>query len=162
MTRRTVLAAIPLSWTGITLVGDAAIGEEARPPKKDFPYIKHADHLVETESVTASQSKSKAGLVFSVPGATSTARTPLPEPIFLFVQDKIRADQLQLYHFTVQDGMREVLPRHKDDDDDKVYHVSLRQLQGDLYRLDASESLDPGEYCLSPVGANVAFCFTVF
>ncbi|HEX4807981.1 MAG TPA: hypothetical protein VH325_03580 [Bryobacteraceae bacterium] len=161
MTRRTVLTALPLSLAGITLMGDDQ-ENGPRPPKKDIPFIKHADHLVETESQNAAQSKSKGGLVFSVPGATSTARTPLPEPIFLFVQDKIRADQLQLFHFTVQNGMRQVLAKQKDDDDDKVYHISLRQLQGDLYRLDASESLDPGEYCLSPVGLNLAFCFTVF
>lgn len=161
MTRRTVLAAIPLSLAGMTLMGDEPYNGPL-PPKKDIPYIKHADHLVETESVNAAESKAKGGAVFSVPGATSNARTPLPEPIFLFVQDKIRADQLELYHFTVQDGKREVLAKHKGDDDDKVYHLSLRQLQGNLYRLDAAESLDPGEYCLSPVGMNVAFCFTVF
>ena len=161
MTRRAVLAAVPFSLAGMTLMADEPYNGPL-PPKKDIPYIKHADHLVETQSENATQSKSKAGAVFSVPGVTSTARTPLPEPIFLFVQDKISADQLELYHFDVQDGRREVLPKPKDDDDDKVYHLSLRQLQGSLYRLDASESLDPGEYCLSPVGTNVAFCFTVF
>ncbi|MGC2661313.1 MAG: hypothetical protein WA324_25445 [Bryobacteraceae bacterium] len=161
MTRRTALATIPLCLTGMKVFGKQAYNGP-RPPKKDVPYLKHADRLLQTESENATQSKSKSGAVFSVPGATSTARTPLPEPIFLFIQDKIRADQLELYHFTVQDGKREVLPKNKDDDDDKVYHISLRQLEGDLYRLDASESLDPGEYCLAPAGATVAFCFTVF
>jgi hypothetical protein len=161
MTRRAVLTAIPLSLAGITLLGNEPYNGPL-PPKKDIPYIKHADHLVETEAVNATQSKSKGGAVFSVPGATSTARTPLPEPIFLFVQDKIHADQLELFHFTVQDGVREVLPKPKDADDDKTYHLTVRQLQGNLYRLDAAESLDPGEYCLSPAGMNVAFCFTVF
>ena len=134
------------------------------PAKKGVPYLAHGDKLIETEAVQASQSNSKEGMVFSVPGATSPARTPLAEPIFLFATERFRAEQLGLYRFEVKNGARQVAlsSKRRKADAGKQYHLTIRKLDDGLYRLEASETLDPGEYALSPEGDNTAFCFTVF
>lgn len=54
-----------------------------RPSKADVVYIRHVDKLVETEVSEAKQSEEKNKTVYRVPGATSPARTPMSEPIFL-------------------------------------------------------------------------------
>jgi hypothetical protein len=41
--------------------------------------------------------------------------------------------------------------------------MELTRLNTDkLYRLEVEESLEPGEYALSPEGSNQVFCFQVF
>ncbi len=129
-----------------------------------MPYLLEADKLVETEVQQASQSKSKEGQVLSVPGTTSTARTPLPEPIFLFLSEKISPDQLGLYRFEIKEGRREaILGKHKSDEDEQeVFHLTVRKLDAGLSRIEAAEMLNPGEYSLSPEGVDTAFCFTVY
>ena len=131
------------------------------PPKKDVPYLLHADNLVETEVVNASESSQKKDVTFSVPGTTSPAKTPLAEPIFLFASDRISPDSLSLYQFEVKNGRREIkIPRSKGGV--KVFHTSLRALAPGLFRIEAAEYLENGEYSLSPEGQNITFCFTVF
>jgi hypothetical protein len=160
MTRRELLTFLPLSFA------IAAQGQEKysgpRPPKKDVPYLLEADKLVAVEVQQASQSSSKEGQIFSVPGTTSTARTPVPEPIFLLSADKIAPDQLGIYRFEVKDGRREVLIGKHKTEDDQILRLTVRQLDAGLFRIEASEMLDPGEYALSPQGVNTAFCFTVY
>jgi hypothetical protein len=36
------------------------------------------------------------------------------------------------------------------------------RLDKDLYKLEAVESLEPGEYSLSPEGSDQVFCFQVY
>jgi hypothetical protein len=38
----------------------------------------------------------------------------------------------------------------------------VRTLAPGLFRVEAAQYLENGEYCLSPEGENIAFCFTVF
>lgn len=135
-----------------------------RPPAKDVPYLKEATKLVVTEVQQATQSKSKEGATFTVDGVTSPARTPIPEPIFLFSPGRINADSLELARFTVKDGKRVFVVggRKSDDDDQPVLHLTLRKLDAELYEIEASEMLEPGEYALSPQGSNTAFCFSVY
>jgi hypothetical protein len=38
----------------------------------------------------------------------------------------------------------------------------VTRLASDLYRIEVNESLEPGEYSLSPEGSNQVFCFEVF
>ncbi|MCC7157461.1 MAG: hypothetical protein IT161_22975, partial [Bryobacterales bacterium] len=59
------------------------------PPKPDIPYLLHASNLVETEVGEAQESKMKDDLLYTVRGATSTARTPLAEPIFIVDAQKL-------------------------------------------------------------------------
>jgi hypothetical protein len=162
MTRRMLLTSLPL------LLSAAVSGQEKysgpKPPNKDLPYLLHGDKLIATDVKKADQSNSKEGQVFFVSGTTSPARTPLAEPIFIFSPDHFRAEQLGLFRFDVRNGRREVVisGKHKRDDAEGVFHLSLRRLEGDLFRIEVSEILSPGEYALSPEGDNTAFCFTVY
>ena len=135
-----------------------------KPPNKEIPHLLHGEKLIATEVQKASQSNSKAGQVFFVPGTTSPARTPLAEPIFLFSPDHVRAEQLGLFRFEVRDGRREVVmsAKRRKEDEERVFHLALRRLDQDLFRIEASEMLGAGEYALSPEGDNTAFCFTVY
>jgi hypothetical protein len=132
------------------------------PPKKDIPYLLHADTLIETEVVTANQSSNKGDDVFSVPGETSTARTPLAEPIFLLASDKLSPESLGLYQFDVEKGRRQISIGRKKGKGAKAFHTSVRSLAPGLFRVEAAQYLENGEYSLSPAGENIAFCFTVF
>jgi hypothetical protein len=135
-----------------------------KPANKDLPYLLHGQKLIATEVEKASQSNSKGGQVFFVAGTTSPARTPLAEPIFLFSPDHFKAEQLGLFRFEVRNGRREVVVsgKHRSEDEDRVLRLTLRHLDEDLFRIEVSEMLDPGEYALSPEGDNTAFCFTVY
>ena len=158
MTRRILLALSLLSW--------AASAEDKysgpRPEKKDVPYLLHGDKLVITEVQSASQSRSKEGQLFFVPGPTSPARTPLTEPIFLFSADRFRVDQIGLFHFEVRNGRREIVISGKHKREEESFHLNIRKIDENLFRMEVSEMLNPGEYSLSPEGDNTAFCFTVY
>lgn len=159
MTRRIFVTVLPLSllpgWAQERYSGP-------RPPKKDVAYLLEAGKLIQTEMQQITESKSKGGRVFSVSGTTSPARTPLPEPIFLFSSGRISAAQLDLYRFEVKNGRREVAAQKNEDDNDEDLRITLRQLDEGLYRIEASHMLDPGEYALSAKDDNTAFCFTVY
>ncbi len=53
-----------------------------RPPKPDVLYLVHADNLIPTEVTEAKPETKKNEIMYSIPGTTSPARTPLAEPIF--------------------------------------------------------------------------------
>jgi hypothetical protein len=162
MTRRTLFASLPLLLGAVALAQDKYSGP--KPSNKDLPYLLHGEKLIATEVEQAIQSNTKEGQVFFVPGTTARARTPLVEPIFLFSPDHLRAEQLGLFRFEVRNGRREVVisGKHKKRDAEPVFHLSLRHLDQNLFRIEVSEMLDPGEYALSPEGDNTAFCFTVY
>src|SRR5580704_1985260 len=79
-----------------------------RPPKADVLYLVHASNLIPTEVLTAQQDTKKDNDTFTVPGAASSARTPLSEPIFLFRSERIKPDDLGLFKFEVKNGKRQV------------------------------------------------------
>jgi hypothetical protein len=131
-----------------------------RPPKADVLYLVHASNLIPTEVLTAQQDSKKDTDTFTVPGATSPVRTPLAEPIFLFRSDRIKPDDLGLFKFEVKNGKRTLtlsLRRKKGE-----LHLSITKLEKDLYRVEADEVLENGEYSLSPSGSNTVFCFEVY
>ena len=131
-----------------------------RPPKPDMIYLLHASTLVETEVAAAKEDKRKDDLVYSVDGAASPAKTPLAEPIFLLDSKKLLPDRLQLYKFEVKNGKRELVMKRKKDN--RPIHLSMRRLGEGIYRIEANEFLQNGEYGLSPEGANDVFCFQVY
>lgn len=132
-----------------------------RPPKKDVPYLLQASRLIETEVQREPASKTKEGQLITVPGATSPARTPIPEPVFLFSPDRLRADQLVLRRFEAKNGQRELVLRGSSDAESD-FHLTLRKLAPDLYRIEADEMLDAGQYALVPQGESTIFCFAVY
>ena len=154
----------------VLLVLGAALGvaqskyEGPRPPKPDVPYLLHATTLVETEVAEAKEGTGKDAQVYSVAGVTSSARTPLPEPIFILQSQKLNPDRLQLYRMEAKGGQRLLtMPTGKKAKNaPKPIFMMVHRLGGTLYRIEANEYLENGEYCLSPEGSNQVFCFTAY
>ncbi|HEY2014956.1 MAG TPA: hypothetical protein VGH38_15720 [Bryobacteraceae bacterium] len=131
------------------------------PPKPDLPFLKHADSLVPTEAVEAKEEKKKDDVTYVIPGANSSAKTPLAAPIFLFQADRIAADHLALYKMEVKNGRRELVSSPKKPM--RAIRIIVSHLSGKLYKIEVDDSLEAGEYVLSPEGPNLtAFCFQVF
>jgi hypothetical protein len=132
-----------------------------RPPKPDVLYLVHASNLVPTE-VAEAQQESKKDDTFSVAGAASSAKTPLAEPIFLLRSEKIKPDTLELYRFEIKNGRRQLTLSRKRRDNSGPFHLAITKLDKDLYRVEADEALENGEYSLSPNGSNAVFCFQIY
>lgn len=133
------------------------------PPKPDVVYLVHADNLIPTEVTEAKQESKKNEIMFTVPGTSSPARTPLAEPIFIIEADKIQAQSLELYKMEVKNGRREVtMTQKRTRGGPRPVRVSVSRLDGKLYKIEADEAIENGEYALSPNGSNIVFCFEVY
>jgi hypothetical protein len=131
------------------------------PPKPDIPYLLHASNLVETEVANAQAGRKSD--TFVIQGASSPARTPLAEPIFIIDARNIQPDGIELYRLEVKGGNREVnLNGGGRRGGSHALHLAVRPLGGHLYRVEADEALEDGEYALSPNGDNHAFCFEIY
>jgi hypothetical protein len=134
-----------------------------RPPKKDVIYLVHADNLVPTEIGDQKEEGKKGDPVYTFPGTSSPARTPLAEPIFIIDSESIRPDSVELYRMDVRSGHREVkVSGGSRRSGTKALRLSVTKLDRGLYKLEASETLDPGEYALSPSSGSHVFCFEVY
>ena len=133
-----------------------------RPPKPDVPYLKHAADLIPTESTEAKEEKGKKDeVVYAVAGLNSPVKTPLASPIFLFQSDKIAPDKLQLFKLLSRNGRREILFGPKKQPQAILMKV-MRLDSANLYRIEVDDSLEPGEYSITPKDSNQVFCFQVF
>ncbi len=131
------------------------------PPKPDIPYLLHASTLVETEVADARQGKKNDEFIIS--GAASSARTPLAEPIFIIDARNIQPETFELYRLDVKGGNREVsLGGNRRRGGSHALHLAVKPLGGHLFRVEADEALDDGEYALSPNGDNKAYCFEIY
>ena len=152
----------------ILLTAAAAFGQKytgPRPPKPDVVYLVHADNLVPTETATAKEAGSKKNeSQFTVEGTSAgNAKTPLAEPIFIMESDKIRPQSLELYRFEVKNGHREVtMVQRRTRGGPRPLRLTVTPLEGKLYRIEADEELENGQYALSPNGSNTVFCFEVY
>lgn len=134
-----------------------------RPPKPDIPYLLHADRLVPTEVAEAHEENHKNEATYTIPGASSSARTPLEEPILIMDAQQIAPDRMELYKVDVRNGNREVTIGQKGRrGSSRPIHVLVTRLAGKLYRVEADDPLDNGQYCLSPDGSNRVFCFEIY
>jgi hypothetical protein len=136
-----------------------------RPAKPDLPYLAHADNLIETEAVEAREEQRKDANAYVTAGAASPVRTPLAEPIFLLLSEKLPPQKLTLFRMEVKGGNREIVfpaPGKKKVESPRPIRVLVTKLEEDLHRIEANEWLDNGEYCLSPDGSNRVFCFQVY
>lgn len=157
------LAAVTLGLTGAgTLWAQDYTGPI--PPKPDVPYLLHASNLLEPEIAEARVKEEKRDeITFEIAGAHSPARTPLPEPIFIIQADRIRPEALELYRFEEKNSTRELkLKDEPGDKDARPMFLTVTQIEGDLYRIEASETLENGEYSLSPTSGNEVFAFQVY
>jgi hypothetical protein len=150
-------------WLGlaVALAATAQKYDGPRPPKPDLPYLKHADNLIPTEAVTAKEEKKKDDTTYTIDGASSSARTPLASPIFLMQAGSVAVDRLQLFKLEVKNGHRQLFfPARKAP---QAIRIVVTRLSSDgLWKIEVDESLEPGEYSLSPTGTNQTFCFQVF
>lgn len=134
-----------------------------RPPQPDVPYIKQADNLIATEVADAKEEKRKKETYFVIPGANSTARTPLASPIFLVKTDKLDPSKLQLFKVTSKNGQREILFSKKDKQVAMPLRLDVNRVGSDnLYQIEVDDTLGNGEYSLTPEGSNQVFCFQVY
>jgi len=131
------------------------------PPKKDVLYLLHADTLVETETNEAKEETRKDDQVFSVPGAAAPVRTPLAGPEFLMESDTIPPNKVQLFKMEPKNGRREVTVSRKKRPLAKPVVLSVFRVHDKVFKIRVDESLESGQYCLSPEGANTVFCFGV-
>lgn len=155
------LTAVAALLLGVPLLAQKYSGP--RPPKPDIPYLFHADNLVETEVTEAKEEERKDTLVYVTSGASSPVRTPMAEPIFLMQSEKIPPEKLSLFQLRVKDGNREiVVPQKKKDKGPRPIRITLSRLDEGLYRIEANQTLDNGEYCFSPDGSNQVFCFEAY
>jgi hypothetical protein len=134
-----------------------------RPANPDVPYLMHADNLIETEVNEAREEQKKNEYIYTVTGTNSPARTPLAEPIFLFLSEKISPDSLELYRLEVKNGNRQVTVSQKKKDS-RPLRISVTRVADKLFRLEVNEGvgLENGEYSLTPNGSNKVFCFEVY
>lgn len=158
MTRRTLLMTLVSSGAGL-----AQKYSGPRPPKPDIPYLVHADNLVETEVSEAREEERRRDTVYIIAGETSSAATPLPEPIFLIQTENLDADRIELYRLEVRRGNREaVFPQRARRGGPRLLRLMTTRLDQNLYRIEVNEYLDEGEYSLTPAGSNQVFCFRVY
>jgi hypothetical protein len=126
-----------------------------RPPKKDIPYLKHAMELIPTEAVEARQEGKKDDITFVIDGARSPVATPLAAPIFLMQAEKIVPESIELYKLDSKNGRRELQRKRA-----HAILLEVTRLTSDgIWKIEVNESLEPGEYSLSPRDSNQAFCF---
>jgi hypothetical protein len=130
------------------------------PPKPDLPYLKHASDLIPTEALEATEEKKRNDTLYVIAGAASTVKTPLASPIFLIQVEKLVPDKLGLFKLEPKNGRRELLYQEKRPP--KPFRLEVTRLSGNLYRIEVDESLERGEYSLSPDGSNQVFCFQVY
>lgn len=134
-----------------------------RPPKPDVPFLVHADNLIEPETVTATSQERGDRVTYSIANPASPVRTPLAEPIFLMEAQKLDANKLELYRFEVRNGRRQlVLVKNPGRNDARPLRLKVTQIEDKLYRVEANEGLENGEYGLTPGGSDLVFAFQVY
>jgi len=132
------------------------------PPKPDIPYLLHGSNLIETETGQAREESRKNDTNYVISGASSAARTPLAEPIFIIDAQKTSPERFELYRLEVKGGNREVTFSSRRRGGNRPYHLAVTPLGGHLYKIEAYEPLENGQYALSPSGDNRAFCFEIY
>jgi hypothetical protein len=129
------------------------------PSKADRPYIKHVNNLVETEAVEFKEAKTASDIIYTTPGESSPAKTPLALPVFLIKAEKLSPERLQMYRLEAKQGHREMTLSGRKA---TVIHVTVTRSTADgLFRLDVADDLESGQYVLSLEGTNRGFCFEI-
>jgi hypothetical protein len=127
-----------------------------RPDKKDVVYLVHASTLVQTEVARPTPKDSPEGTIWSIPGESSLARTPLALPIFTIAAAAIDPQKLRLLPFEVKGSRREVTSKTE------PILITVSPISGSHYRIETVNEIPNGEYALNVAGSNQFFCFTVF
>jgi hypothetical protein len=158
MTLRVAVVLACISWTL------AAAEKYTGPPlpKTDVLYLLHANTLTETETGQAREESKKDSTTYIIAGASSPAKTPLAEPIFVIDARNVAPDRMELYKLDVRNGNREVSMSTKRKGGSKPLHLMVTKLSEHIYKVEADEPLEDGEYAISPSGENRVFCFEIY
>ena len=132
------------------------------PPKPDVVYLMHADNLVPTEVTEAREEGKKDEITYVIAGAASPVKTPLASPVFLIQADKLMPEKFEVYRLDVRNGRREVAFSRKKRKTARPIRLSLHPMGESFYRLEIDETLENGEYSITPAGSNQVFCFSVY
>ena len=136
-----------------------------RPVKSDVPFLQHGKKLIEVETSEAREAPGKGDVTYTVQGASSPTRTPVPEPIFLFQSDRINPERLSLFRMEIKGGQRSLTlatdPRKRKDRTRPIF-ILVSPLDSRLFKVEVNEPLENGEYCLSPEGSNTVYCFSEY
>jgi hypothetical protein len=133
------------------------------PPKSDVPYLKHADRLIELEAVEAAEETKRDDITYVIPGVSSPAKTPLAEPIFILQSQKLNPERIELFRLDVKNGRREItINQKRRRGGPRPLRIQITRLAQGLFRIEASETLENGQYSLSPNDSNKAYCFEVY
>jgi hypothetical protein len=134
-----------------------------RPAKADVPYLMHADTLIETEVGEAREQSKKDTTIAVLPGASSPAKTPLAEPIFIIRAEKLVPERLSAFKMEVKNGNREVtVSQKKGRNAQRPIYLNVTRLGDNLYKVEVDQGLENGQYTLSPEGSNLTFSFEVY
>ena len=126
----------------------------------DIPYLKHASSLIATEAAVAKDEKSRGAITHVIAGASSPVVTPLASPVFLFQAEKIAPEALQLVKLETKKTQREISETEKKPM--RTIRLDITRITADkLWQIEVEESLQPGEYALTPSGSEKVFCFQV-
>lgn len=156
------MRALVLLITAVSLVA-AEKYSGPKPPKADIPYLMHADTLIETEAVEAREETRKDSTIAIVPGTAARAKTPLAEPIFIMRTDKLSAEKLSAFKMDVKNGNREVVVSQKKQRNNlKPIYLNATRLGDNLWKVEVDQTLENGQYTLSPEGSNWTFSFEVY
>ena len=147
----------------ISLAATAQVSQNLPDPElEDVPYLLHGDSLVELEQLEATSEEIKNQLRYSIPGASSTARTPLASPEFLLKPSEINPTDLRLYGFDSDKGNRSLLYRNTKTVMAQPHLIQVSAASNGLALIRVKVSLPAGEYGLTPTGKDTVFAFTVF
>jgi hypothetical protein len=162
MSRFSILLSLSALLAGLATAADGKYAGP-RPPKPDLPYLVHADNLLATEPSAATEEQRKDALAYVIAGATSSARTPLAEPIFIVQAEKLNPQAIGAYRMELRNGNREVvIPQKRVKNPPKPIPLKVTKLDDRLYRIEVDQPLENGEYTLSPEGSNDTFSFQVY
>jgi hypothetical protein len=152
-----------LLFLGASLLLPAQKYTGPRPPKPDLPYLLHADSLVPTEASEAKEEARKDDILYVVAGANSPVKTPLASPVLLIHAEKLQPERLQLFKLESKNGQREILFSRKKKVTARPLIIEVSRLTPDnIYKIEVEQTLDNGEYSLTPDGTNQVFCFSVY
>jgi hypothetical protein len=148
----------------LPLIAFAAVAQAPKysgpvPPSSDLPFLKHASNLLPAEAVEVKEEKRKDDTVYLVAGESSPSKTPLELPVFLIRAEKLNPLKLQMVRLQAADGHREISATAKKNAG--PIHVIVTRVAEGLFRLEATDSLENGEYMLSVEGTSQAFCFAI-
>lgn len=132
------------------------------PERRDFPFLVHADNLLATEAGTAREELLKDGMIYVIPGERSPSRTPLACPVFVIAADAAEVEKLRLFRLRVRSEHREIAFSRRDRSGGALFRTAVTRVGGGLYRISVVDSLEAGEYALSPDGSDAVFCFEVY